>query len=81
MVLSCTALVTREKDSLAIDRVNAFAFSRKPIITSKMTSIGDGSSSEGCVGWVLGFFDFFGIFSLENILEVASRMVWTRGYH
>ena len=75
MVLPCTALVTREKDSLPTDRVNALAFSRKPIITSTKASIGGGSFSEGCVGWDLDFFDFFGVFSFENILEAASRMV------
>ena len=66
--------MTREKDSLAIDRVNALAFSRKPIITSTRTSIDEGSSSEGGVSWDFDFFDFFDDFSLENILVVASRM-------
>lgn len=37
----------------------------------------DGSSSKGGVGWDL---DFFGIFSLENILAVASRVAWMRGH-
>lgn len=80
MVLSCTALVTRENDSLATDRVNAFAFSKNPIITSTRISIDDGSPSEGCVGWDLGFFDFFDVSSPENIWEAASRMVWIWDY-
>ena len=69
----------REKDSLATDRVKAFAFSKKPIITSTRISIGEGPSSEGGADWDFDFFDFFGDFSLENSLEVASRMAWTWG--
>jgi hypothetical protein len=59
--------------------VKAFAFSKKPIITSTRISIGEGSSSEGGADLDLDFFDFFDVFSLENILEVASRMAWTWG--